>query len=86
MKYFILISALAQITLGCTHLEKAKNEKVQIGSTQLDLSSNPKGSSKQPRLKPAKVTIRHVDDQVKDGVFIPAHLEYEISEPSRWEE
>lgn len=86
MKNLILICLLAQITWGCSHLEKAKNEKISVGATQLDLSSSPKGSAKQPRLRPAKVTIRHVDDQVKDGVFIPAHLEYEISEPSRWEE
>ena len=86
MKNLILICLLVQIAWGCSHLEKAKEKKIQVGSTQLDLSSDPKGSQKQPRLKPAKVTIRHVDDQVKDGVFIPAHLEYEISEPSRWEQ
>ena len=38
-----------------------------------------------PRLKPAQVKVKFVEDQIKDGTFIPAHFEYEIAEPAKWE-
>ncbi len=61
-------------------------EKINSGSTQVEVFGNSGTLGKKPTLKPAQVKIKHIDDQIKDGVFIPAHLEYQISEPARWEE
>lgn len=86
MKSYLIICSLAALQVSCTTMNRKTDEKVLMGSTQVDVSSDPKSQSKRPRLKPPKIRIRHVDDQVKDGVFIPAHLEYEIQENSRWED
>lgn len=61
-------------------------EKINSGSTQVEVFGNSGTLGKKPTLKPAQIKIKHVDDQIKDGVFIPAHLEYQISEPARWED
>ena len=86
MKTLIIIGSIVFMQMGCTTMTRKTDEKVLMGSTQIDVSSDPKSQSKKPRLKPPKIRIRHVDDQVKDGVFIPAHLEYEIQENARWED
>ncbi len=40
---------------------------------------------KQPTLIPPHVETRFVDDQVRGNIFVPAHVEYQISENARWQ-
>ena len=42
-------------------------------------------SKKPVRLKPAKIKVRFVDDQVFGKTKVPAHFEYDILEEARWE-
>lgn len=51
----------------------------------MEIFGNGGEKDKRPTLKPAQVKVRFVEDQVKDGIFVPAHFEYEIAEPARWE-
>jgi outer membrane lipoprotein SlyB len=57
--------------------EKGKSEGLTKLS-QVSSNGNP------PNLIPPKVEVRFVDDQVKGNSFIPAHFEYIILEPARW--
>lgn len=41
-------------------------------------------ASGQPTLVPPRVETRFVEDIVRGGVFVPAHVEYSIIEPARW--
>jgi hypothetical protein len=54
-------------------------------SPYMEIIGNGSDKDKRPTLKPAQVKVRYIDDAVKDSILIPAHLEYEISEPARWE-
>ena len=58
---------------------------VTYGAPNLEMFGSGNEKEKGPKLRPAQVRVRYVEDQVKDGVFIPAHFEYEIAEPARWE-
>jgi hypothetical protein len=89
----VLIGAAAGGALGAligndTHTNQEK-KKFPLGAGNVAPTIEIFGSrglkEKQPRLKPAQVQVRYVEDQVKDGVLIPAHFEYEIAEPARWE-
>lgn len=85
LKIFFACS-LMLVFLGCSSSAKrSETDKFSTGSTQLEIFGDASDPGKKPTLRPAKVRVRHVDDQIKDGIFIPAHLEYEISEPARWE-
>ena len=42
-------------------------------------------SGQEPNLLPAKVEAIYVDDQVRGNVFVPAHVEYRIAQPARWQ-
>lgn len=54
-------------------------------SPGLEIYGNGSSGDKRPTLRPAQVKVHYVEDQVKDGTFVPAHFEYEIAEPARWE-
>ena len=69
------------------YIEKEKKAQAQSPNFTTDgFEMRGAGSSngKTPTLRPAQVKVRYVEDQIKDSVFIPAHFEYEISEPARW--
>lgn len=74
------------LSVGCSHFGKSQAEKIKNSLPQVEVYGNSQATGKTPTLKPPKIRVRHVDDQIKDGVFIPAHLEYEILEQVRWEE
>jgi hypothetical protein len=68
--------------------QKQKKEQAardNAGQARFDMFSAADPNANRPKLKPAEVRVRYIEDQVKDGTFIPAHLEYEISEPARWD-
>lgn len=66
--------------------EKKKLEaNMNYGAPNLEMFGSGSDKDKGPKLRPAQVRVRYVEDQVKDGVFVPAHFEYEIAEPARWE-
>lgn len=68
--------------------EKQKKDlalRENVSQPRFDMFSAADKNEIRPKLKPAEVRVRYVEDQVKDGTFIPAHLEYEISEPARWD-
>lgn len=86
MSKVIFLCSLMLAFAGCASSAKRSDaDRLNAGSTQLEIFGDASDSGKKPTLKPAKVRVKHVDDQIKDGIFIPAHLEYEISEPARWE-
>ena len=85
LRLIFLLTTLV-LTAGCSHLGRRSTDKIQGALPQVEIYGNGKDGGKTPTLKPPKIRIRHVDDQIKDGVFIPAHLEYEITEQVRWEE
>lgn len=69
---------------------KDKQKKMEAEGNNLppipySMSSSGENSGSRPRLKPAQVRAKFVKDQIKDGIFIPAHLEYEITSPAKWE-
>lgn len=39
----------------------------------------------EPQLLGPRVEAIYIDDQVRGNVFIPAHVEYRIVEPARWQ-
>jgi hypothetical protein len=43
------------------------------------------GASGQPTLIPPRIETRFVDDQIRGTTFVPAHVEYLIVEPARWQ-
>lgn len=63
--------------------DKVKSPEIPPPPVEFSGSSNSSGNT--PKLRPAQVRVRYVEDQVKDGTFIPAHFEYEIAEPAKWE-
>ncbi len=89
----LLIGAAAGGALGAligneTHKEREKKELLAsgaFGAANMEMFGSGSEKDKRPKLRPAQVRVRYVEDQVKDGVFVPAHFEYEISEPARWE-
>jgi len=86
MSKVIFTCSLLLVLSGCTSLTKRSDaDKLNANSAQLEIFGDASDVGKKPTLRPAKIRVKHVDDQIKDGVFIPAHLEYEISEPARWE-
>ena len=71
-----------------THKDQSKKDQAQsfdVNSARLDMFGSATDKDKRPRLQPAQVKVRYVEDQIKDGTFTPAHFEYQISEPARWE-
>jgi hypothetical protein len=44
------------------------------------------GPVSQRELSPPKVETRYIDDQVRGNTFVPGHLEYQIVEPTKWNE
>ena len=86
MSKAIIVYSLMLAFAGCASSTKWSDaDRLNARSTQLEIFGDASDSEKKPTLRPAKVRVKHVDDQIKDGVFIPAHLEYEIFEPARWE-
>lgn len=70
------------------HKEQEKKDALRGmsgNSSALEIFGSGGPNDKRPSLKPAQVKVRYVEDAVKDGTFVPAHFEYEISEPARWE-
>jgi uncharacterized membrane protein YebE (DUF533 family) len=84
-----LIGGIAGGLLGYQgYKDKRKKEQAAIGDlsdNHFDMTGNARSSNNGPRLKPAQVRVKLVEDQIKDGTFVPSHFEYEISEPARWE-
>ncbi len=64
---------------------KDKMKTPEAPPPPVEFSGNNSTSGNTPKLRPAQVRVRYVEDQVKDGTFVPAHFEYEIAEPARWE-
>lgn len=86
MSKFIIVCSLMLAVAGCaSSAKRTEADKINANSASLEIFGDASDSGKKPTLRPAKVRVKHVDDQIKDGIFIPAHLEYEISEPARWE-
>lgn len=89
----LLVGAAAGGALGALignqSYKDQEKKKIQSGVTygapNLEMFGSGNDKDKGPKLRPAQVRVRYVEDQVKDGVFIPAHFEYEIAEPARWE-
>lgn len=65
--------------------KKDEAKALSADATRLEMFGAASEKTKRPTLKPAQVKVRYVEDQIKDGTFIPAHFEYEISEPAKWE-
>jgi hypothetical protein len=65
--------------------KKRLQSGVTYGAPNLEMFGSGNDKGKGPKLKPAQVRVRYVEDQVKDGVFVPAHFEYEIAKPAHWE-
>lgn len=71
-----------------SHKTKVKKEGLEwfdANSARIEVLGAGNANGQGPRLKPARVRVRYVEDQVKDGVFIPAHFEYEIVDQVQWE-
>ena len=66
-------------------IKKSQNMPENFQLAPFAVGSAPNPEANRPRLKPAQVKVKFVEDQIKDGTFIPAHFEYEISEPAKWE-
>lgn len=58
--------------------EKAKSENDKKASQYA-------AASGEPVLIPARVESIFVDDQVRGTTFVPAHFEYRIVEPAKWQ-
>ena len=82
--FSVCITMLVVFLLSACSIFNRKKD-LEVGSTQFEVQGNGQDADQSTRLRPARIRIKHVDDQVKDGLFIPAHLEYEISDPARWE-
>lgn len=70
------------------HKEQEKKDAlrgINGNSSGVEIFGGGGANDKRPSLRPAQVKVRYVEDAVKDGTFVPAHFEYEISEPARWE-
>lgn len=65
--------------------KKAEAERSSLLAAPYSMTGPSDNSSSRPRLKPAQVKVKFVEDQIKDGTFIPAHFEYEITDPAKWE-
>lgn len=65
--------------------KKDEAKALSADAARLEIFGGTNEKTKRPTLKPALVKVRYVEDQIKDGTFIPAHFEYEISEPAKWE-
>ncbi len=66
-------------------VKDAETQKLEGNTEGLQMFGTANDMGKAPTLKPAQVKVRYVEDQIKDGTFVPAHFEYEIAEPARWE-
>ena len=66
-------------------LTKSQNVPENFQAAPFVVGSTAGSQGSRPRLKPAQVKVKFVEDQIKDGTFIPAHFEYEIAEPAKWE-
>lgn len=66
-------------------LKKSQNAPDSFQAAPFAVGSASGAQGSRPRLKPSQVKVKFVEDQIKDGTFIPAHFEYEIAEPAKWE-
>jgi hypothetical protein len=64
---------------------KEAQARAELNSGGAEMFGGANSSGNRATLKPAQVKVRYVEDQIKDGTFVPAHLEYEISDPAHWE-
>jgi len=64
--------------------EKDGLDKGKEVAAKTPVISNIGANLSKPVLIPAKVESRFVDEAVRGGVFVPAHIEYIIIEPARW--
>lgn len=88
-----LIGAVALGVLGAaigyqSYKDEDKKEQarqLEMNASHLDIFGSANSEPGKPNLRPAQVRVRYVEDQIKDGTFIPAHFEYEISEPAHWQ-
>ena len=84
-----LIGAVAGGFIGNESYKDQKKKDLAKGydptAARLDMFGTAASSPAKPTLKPAQVRVRYVEDQVKDGTFIPAHFEYDISDQAHWE-
>lgn len=88
----VFIGATAGSLVGAgagylTHGMVEKHEKEAYEKGKKDGEKTPQtyvGSTGEPQLLPPRIETRFVDDQVRGSTFIPAHFEYLIVEPARW--
>jgi hypothetical protein len=88
-----LIGAVALGALGAVigyqsykdAVKKEQTKQLEMNASHLDMFGTASSEQAKPNLRPAQVRVRYVEDQIKDGTFIPAHFEYEISEPAHWQ-
>lgn len=66
-------------------LKKEQTQSFDVNSARLEMFGSATDKDKEPTLKPAQVKVHYVEDQIKEGTFVPAHFEYLISEPAHWE-
>jgi hypothetical protein len=76
--------------IGWDSYNKKNDHKVKTSNQpglppQVEVFDTSSGDGKTAKLRPAQVRVRYVEDQIKDGTFIPAHFEYEISDQAHWE-
>ena len=68
------------------HIDQRAKKLGKVGPTQLHALPSTTSMSRKPlRLKPARVKVRFVDDQVSGKTKIPAHFEYDIVEEAKWQ-
>ena len=84
-----LVGGIAGGLIGNESYKAQRKKELEKGfdpsAAHMDMFGNASSSSAKPTLKPAQVRVRYVEDLVKDGTFIPAHFEYDISDPAHWE-
>lgn len=83
------IGGLLGVLIGHeSYKPEAKKDDAQgfdANAAHLEMFGAAPNNDKRPTLKPAQVKVHYVEDQIKDGTFIPAHFEYLISDPAHWE-
>ena len=68
------------------YLKKRKKKSFREGRKKNTSSTHSQIATGHSKLKPAKIRVRFVDDQVKGKTKIPAHFEYDIVEEAKWEQ
>jgi len=87
----IIGSALGGLLgVGAGVLTQSLEENAQKDGYQKGIQDSKRDEDVQPSnghnpvLIPPRIQSRFVDDQVRGNTFIPAHLEFQITEPARW--